>query len=127
MRYLQKKYPNFQQNGLAFQNLTLKWRSKNGMMSFDQSRAAVNGSRIAIAGTYDAARRGLDAYTRVQIHETSPELLKELPATYLYRGGGRTQVQPMHGRIQGTPTDWRLRAVPSSKVPAATLNKLRKD
>jgi hypothetical protein len=124
MKYLQKKYPNFLHDGLSFRKAAARWRARQGMVSFDDARINLGDIQVGVVGSYDAARRGLDAYVRVQINERKPELIKELPLAYVYRGAGYPQVQPMHGRLQGTPAEWRLRAVQPSKIPPYLRTKL---
>jgi hypothetical protein len=126
MRYLQKKYPGFLGGGLPYTQAKAKWQIHRGTLFLEEAFSDLGDMRIAATGTYDTARRGLDAFVRVQIREKNPALLKELPPNYIYKGAGTSQIQPMNGKIQGTPSQWQLRAVRGSKVPAATANKLNK-
>ncbi len=124
LRYLLKKYPGFLQGGMPFKNASVHWKIRQGVSTFEDAFCNLGDIRVALAGFYDAERRGLDAYMRVLIQEQNPKLLKELPATYVYKGGLKAQIQPMHGRVLGTPAEWNVRATRGSKVPAATLIKL---
>jgi hypothetical protein len=124
MRYLLKKFPGFLQSGLNYSKLALHWQARRGVFIFSDAFCNLGDIQLAMAGTYDAPRRGLDAYTLVQVRERNAELLKELPPAYIDKGQVPAQIRPMHGRIQGTPSEWHLRAVRASKIPAGTLSAL---
>lgn len=119
-KYLLKKYPTVLSSGLPFSKSRVRWQVKNGMFTFNDAFANLGDIQVAGVGTYDAARHGLDAYTRVQINERNSALMKELPQNYVVNG----RILPMNGRVQGTPGEWRLRASRGSKIPPAVQNKL---
>ncbi|OGR92676.1 MAG: hypothetical protein A2992_10235 [Elusimicrobia bacterium RIFCSPLOWO2_01_FULL_59_12] len=136
LRYLNRKAPGFQTNGMPYQKASVRWQMRRGIVLFEDAFCDLGDIQVAMAGAYDAERRGLDAYARVQIRERDPQLLKELPPTYIYMGEGKPRtphngrppavwrIQPMHGRVQGAPAEWRLRVVRGSKIPPAIANKL---
>jgi hypothetical protein len=126
MRYFQKKYPGFMTSGLGFSRARTRWQIRRGIFNFEDAFVNLGDAQVALAGRYDAARQGLDAFIRVQIQERNADLLKELPPSYVYRGAGVPQIQPMNGQIVGTPSEWRVRAVRASKIPPAVINSLSK-
>jgi hypothetical protein len=122
MRYLLKKYPDFAQSGMPLTKMSIHWQARNGVFNLDNGFCNLGDIQAGLVGKYDAARQGIDAYVRVQVHEHDKDLLKEIPPSYLTG----SVIQPMHGHLQGTPGEWHLRAVRVSKIPPALLNKLSK-
>ena len=122
MKYLLKKFPGFLGGGLPYTKAFVRWQVRHGIFSFDNAFCDLGDLKVAAVGSYDAAHHGLDAYARVQVHERDASLLKELPSTYISQG----TIQPMHGHIQGSLGEWKLRSVRSGKIPSATVNKLSK-
>jgi hypothetical protein len=126
MKYLMKKYPNFDVDGLPLLKARVQWQLKRGLLTFDDAFANLGDIQVAGVGSYDTMRDGVDATLRVQVHEKNPALIKELPSGYVDLGVRPPRIQAMHGRLVGAPGEWRLRAVRVSKVPPAVMNKLSK-
>jgi len=118
MPYLKKKYPDFEQNGIPVTKLTAHWQAKDGKVSIDDGFFMSMDIQAAWTGNIDIPRQGLDGTLRLQLHEKDPKLSSSIPVKY--------RTQPAYGRLQGTWQEWFLRAVASSKIPAATQSKLRK-
>ena len=125
-KYLSAKYPGWAESGLPLSQLRLHYLAKQGNIQIDEGSLVSGDLRAALVGKIDGAHEAMDAYTRLQIREKNPELLKELPAHYVYGAPGHETIQPIYGRIQGTWTDWSLRAVKSSSIPGAVQAKLRR-
>jgi hypothetical protein len=126
MHYLEKKFPGFVNEGLAFSTTKGRWHLQRGVVNFDDVFSNLGDIQTAMAGSYDLMHNGIDAYVRMQVHEKNVDLLKELPAAYVDLGQRPPRIQAMHGHIQGTPGEWHLRATRFSKVPPAVMNKLSK-
>ncbi len=124
-KYLRKKFPEFEYKGLPFSRFRVHWQATTGVISFDDGLLEATDLSAALVGRLDAPRHGLDAYIRLQIRETSPDLVKEIPGHYIFGSPGSEQIQPIYGRTQGTLNEWNLRAVPTSRIPPATQAKLR--
>lgn len=122
MTYLQKKYPGFMATGLPFNKVAGHWTAKKGQLFIDDGHVDLGDVKFGIVGKIDAARHGLDAFIRMQIREKDAKLRKEISSLYLYNG----QVQPINGHLQGTWTDWTVRAYRASKIPQLIQAKLRK-
>lgn len=126
MGYMKKKYPGFTEIGMPVRKASAHWQGRAGVISVDDGFFSAGALQAAVVGKIDSSRHGLDAVTRLQIHETSDALLKELPAKYTYKMQSQLQVQPIYGRLQGTWEAWTLRAIPARKIPAVTQAKLRR-
>lgn len=123
--YLKKKFPGFEAKGLPFKRFRVHWLAKDGFVTFDDALLDAGDVKAALAGRLDGSRQGIDSYIRLQIHEKSLALIKEIPGHYLYGPPGHEQIQPIYGHLQGTWNEWSLRAASSSKVPARIQSKLR--
>ncbi len=124
--YIQAKYPNVSTDGVPFTRLHLHGKATHGIITVTEGLFDTGDVRAAIAGSFDAARRGMDGYFRLKIHEPNQSLLHKIPGHYLIGASGHEQVQPIPGRILGTWNDWALRAIPSSKIPASIKDSLQK-
>jgi hypothetical protein len=125
MAYFQKKYPGFIQNGLPFNRLSGHWQASGGNVSLKDGYIDLGDVKTGVVAKMDAPRHGVDAYLRLQIHETNPALVKKISHAYVYEGVGKSVIQPIFGHLQGTWDEWHLRANSSSKVPAAIRAKLQ--
>lgn len=123
--YLKAKFPGFLDSGLPFDKVSALVTVTNGMATVMDGRLAAKTLDAAMAGKIDLASRGSDAYVRLQIRETDPAKIRLIPQRYIYHAGGRTLIQPMFGRLQGTWQEWILRAIPASKIPASTKSRLQ--
>ncbi len=118
MPYLKKKFPYLEQNGIPVTKLSAHWQAKEGKLSVIDGLLVSTDIKAGWVGTLDIPRQGLDGYLRLQIHEKDQSLAHLIPVKY--------QSQPAYGRLQGTWQEWFLRAVSTSKIPAATRAKLSK-
>ncbi|MFA5975430.1 MAG: AsmA-like C-terminal region-containing protein [Elusimicrobiota bacterium] len=125
LAYFRKKVRDFDEKGLPFTFASADWKASDGMVVLDNGVLKGAGIQAALAGKIDAARHGIDAFLRLQLQETSPALLKQLPKKYVYGAPRHERIQPIFGRVQGSWSEWMLRATPSKKIPAATQLKLR--
>jgi hypothetical protein len=126
MAYLKAKYPNVADNGLPLKQMRLHYKSHNGAITVDEAVLDAGEIKASLAGKLDGARRGMDAYTCLQIRETDRSLLKKLPGHYLYGTPGHEAVLPIFGHVQGSWSEWSVRAVNASRVPAALRPRLRR-
>jgi hypothetical protein len=124
-KYLDRKFPDFETKGLAFQKFRTHWMAEKGMVSFSDAMIDAGDVKASLAGKLDGARHGMDGYIRLQIHESSHDLIKEIPPHYVYGAPNHESIQPIYGHLQGTWDEWLLRAAPSSKIPAYVQSQLR--
>jgi hypothetical protein len=123
--YMKSKFPGFEEKGLPFRRLRVVAQAANGTLTVSSALLDAGSAKAAFAGKLDAARHGIDGYTRLQVRETNPELLKLLPGHYLFGAPGHEEVQPIYGRLQGSWSEWSVRAVSSGKIPATLQGSLR--
>jgi hypothetical protein len=126
MRYFQKKYPELAEKGLPFESVAGRWSAKDGMVTITNGSLRSKDLSAGLVGRFDAMKQGMDGFVRLQLRETNPALLKEIPEKYLFAAYNRTTIQPIYGRFQGTLKEWYLKALRASNIPAKTQNQLKK-
>lgn len=124
LQYLRKKFPEFEEKGLPFTRLRLSGEIMKAGAQMQGSLAA-GAVRTGVAGSLNFVAKSLDLWLQVQIRESLPHLLKELPDRYVAGEEGERRVLPIYGHLVGPWSDWRLRAYARSKVPASAQRRLR--
>jgi hypothetical protein len=118
MAYIKKKFPDLAEKGFPVLKLSAHWSAKNGIATVDDGKMLSTDIKAAWVGKMDLAREGMDGYLRLQIHEKDPAKLRLIPEKY--------HDAPAYGKLQGTWSEWSLKAVPASKIPTAIRSKLGK-
>jgi hypothetical protein len=126
MAYLKAKFPTLVTEGIPFSHLRAHWGAANGAFAIHDGFFDAGDVKAGWAGRLDGARRGVDIFTRLQIRETNPDLRSKIPGHYLYGPSGHEAIQPIYGHVQGTWSEWSIRAQSAGKVPGALQNALRR-
>lgn len=124
LAYMRRKYKNFETQGLPFVRCEARWQAKDGFFITDDGWCVGTDLKAAWVGKLDALRRGIDVYARFQLEEKSPHLLKLISGRYVLGAPGHERVQPIYGRVQGSWSDWTLRAAKAGKIPSSVKSRL---
>lgn len=119
LAYLRKKYPDFETKGLSFAKLRMAAKLDGALVTWQEGTVEAGDVRVKFAGTFDAARSGMDLWTRLNLQEKNPALRKLLPGRYITGSVGKEKILPLYGHAQGTPMEWAIKSVPAAKTPAA--------
>lgn len=126
LAYLRKKHPALDAKGLAFAALRISGTAAGSMFTVEGARLDAGDLRAAATGTFDIPKGGLDLTIRIDLREKNPALRSMIPGRYITGASGRETIRPIFGRLQGTPAEWFIKSVPSSKVPAAAQKQLQR-
>lgn len=125
MHYLRKKFPELDDKGLPFGKARIQGDVERGGVTLTQAGLVMGRLRAGLSGRLEASNGVLDLWTVLQVQESLPHLLRELPDRYVIGEEGNQRVQPIYGRVQGPASEWSLRAVPRSRLPGVVARKLR--
>lgn len=120
MKYLDSKFPNWTTQGFPFKSMGAQLAIADGFATVSEGKLVAEDMKAALVGKVDLMRKGSDAYFRLQLAEKSKARIRLIPGKYLYGSVGKEKIQPMFGRLQGTWSEWSLRAIPTRKIPQAT-------